>query len=114
MNMDEYRFGVVGVGPIGGIMAAHLAKAGHNVTLIDILEDHLNAIKRNGLSISGFKELNAPFPGENICYSIDEMNKKELDVVFISVLRASAVCPRSSRSICSVCLRSSRSTCSVC
>jgi len=38
--MDKYRFGIVGVGPVGSIMAAHLAKAGHNVTLVDILKEH--------------------------------------------------------------------------
>jgi len=82
---DEYKFGVIGVGPIGGIMAAHLAKAGHNVTLIDILKDHLDEIKRNGLSLTGFKEMNVPFPRENICYSIDETSEKKIDFVFISV-----------------------------
>ena len=82
---DKYRFGVIGVGPIGSIMAAHLAKAGHSVTLIDILKDHLDAIKKNGLTLTGVKDLNASFPKENLCYSIDEMRGKEIDIVFISV-----------------------------
>ena len=87
MNLaDKYnRFGVIGVGPIGGIMAAHLAKAGRDVTLVDILKNHLDEIKRNGLYITGFKEMNVSFPGENLCYSLDEMHEREIDVVFISV-----------------------------
>jgi 2-dehydropantoate 2-reductase len=83
--MDKYRFGIIGVGPIGGIMAAHLAKSGHNVTLIDILKDHLDEIKRNGLTITGLKEMSIPFSKNNLCYSIDEMKSKEIDIVFISV-----------------------------
>jgi len=83
--MDKYRFGIVGVGPVGSIMAAHLAKAGHNVTLVDILSAHMDEIKTNGLSIAGFKEMNVPFSRANLCYGIDEMSGKDVDVVFISV-----------------------------
>lgn len=83
--MEEYRFGVIGVGPIGSIMAAHLAKAGHNVTLVDILKDHLDEIRRSGLTITGFKEMNVSFPGENLCHSIDEIRGREIDAIFISV-----------------------------
>jgi len=83
--MDEYRFGIIGVGPIGSIIAAHLAKAGHSVTLVDILKDHLDEIKRSGLTLTGFKGMNVSFPGENLCYSIDEMRGRKIDVIFISV-----------------------------
>jgi len=83
--LDKYKFGVIGVGPVGSIMAAHLAKAGHNVTLVDILKAHMDEIKKNGLSIAGFKELNVPFSEKNICYGIDEMNDRDIDIVFISV-----------------------------
>jgi len=83
--MDRYKFGVIGVGPVGSIMAVHLAKAGHDVTLVDILKAHMDEIKRNGLSITGFKDLNATFPKDKICYGIDELNGKDIDVIFISV-----------------------------
>lgn len=83
--MHEYRYGIIGVGPIGSIMAAHLAQAGHNVTLIDILKNHLDEIKKNGLILTGFKELKATFPAENFCYSIDEMQGEKIDIIFISI-----------------------------
>lgn len=83
--MDKYNFGIIGMGPIGSIMATHLAKVGHNVTLVDILKDHLDEIKRSGLILTGFKEMRVSFPGENLCYSIDEMRGRNIDVVFISV-----------------------------
>ena len=83
--MDKYRFGIIGAGPVGSIMAAHLAKAGHNVTLIDILKAHMDEIKKNGLSITGLKELDVTFPNDNICYGIDELSGKDLDYLFISV-----------------------------
>lgn len=83
--MDKIKFGIVGAGPVGSIMGAHLAKAGHNVTLVDILKPHLDEIINNGLSITGFKSMKAFFPKKNICYGINEMKDKKLDVVFISV-----------------------------
>jgi len=83
--LDKYKFGIIGVGPVGSIMAAHLAKAGHNVTLVDVLKPHMDEIKKNGLSITGFKEMNASFSEKNLCYGIDELKNKDVDVVFISV-----------------------------
>ena len=83
--MSKHKFGVIGAGPVGSIMAAHLAKAGHDVTLIDILKAHMDEIKKNGLSIAGFKELNVSFPGKNLCCGISEMSDKDIDIVFISV-----------------------------
>ena len=82
--MDQYSFGIIGVGPVGGIMGAHLAKAGHNVTLVDIIKPHMDEIKRSGLSVTGYKEMNVTFPEGNICYGIDELSKN-IDVIFISV-----------------------------
>ena len=83
--MDKYRFGVLGVGPVGGIMAAHLAKAGHDVTLVDILKAHMDEIKKSGLTVTGFKDLNVSFSEKNICYGIDEISNKDIDYLFISV-----------------------------
>lgn len=83
--MVEYKFGVIGVGPIGGIMASHLTNAGQNVILIDILKEHIDEIKRNGLTLTGIKDFNIKIPEENLCYSIDEMQDKEIDFIFLSV-----------------------------
>ena len=83
--MDKYRFGILGVGPVGSIMAAHLVKAGYNVSLVDILKAHMDEIKKNGLTITGFKEMNVSFPERNLCYGIDELNDKNIDILFISV-----------------------------
>ena len=83
--MKDYRIAIVGAGPVGCIMGAHLANAGHHVTLVDILKPHLDEIQRSGLSITGFKELLVPFPEKNLCYHIDDMIGRDLDFVFISV-----------------------------
>jgi 2-dehydropantoate 2-reductase len=44
---------VWGAGAIGGTLGASLARAGHDVTLVDIATDHVDAINANGLRITG-------------------------------------------------------------
>lgn len=83
--MEKYKFGIIGVGPVGSIMAAHLAQAGYDVTLVDILQAHMDEIKHHGLTITGVKELNVRFPPDNICYGIDELQNRDINHLFISV-----------------------------
>ena len=83
--MEKLKIGVIGIGPVGGIMAAHLEKAGHDVTIVDILKAHMDEIKKNGLSVIGVKDMNVRFPAKNICYGIDEISDKKIDYLFISV-----------------------------
>ena len=42
-----------GAGAIGGTLAAYLARAGADVTLVDSAVDHVDAIARRGLSVTG-------------------------------------------------------------
>ena len=83
--VEKFKIGILGVGPTGGILAAHLAQAGHNVVLIDIFKSHMDKIKKNGLKITNLKEFMAQFAKKNICYSIDELQNKQVDTLFIAV-----------------------------
>jgi 2-dehydropantoate 2-reductase len=44
---------VWGAGAIGGTLGAYLARAGHDVTLVDTVSEHVAVINRSGLTISG-------------------------------------------------------------
>ena len=44
---------VWGAGAIGGTLGAHLARAGHEVAFVDSVREHVDAINRNGLRITG-------------------------------------------------------------
>ncbi len=44
---------IVGAGAIGGTLGAYLARAGHDITLVDAAEEHVRAINARGLSIEG-------------------------------------------------------------
>jgi 2-dehydropantoate 2-reductase len=47
------RIGIVGAGAIGSVVGGMLTKAGRDVTLIDQWPDHVTAIRKNGLRLSG-------------------------------------------------------------
>src|SRR5438105_9974841 len=47
------RFLVWGAGAIGGTIGAHLARSGHDVTFVDRVGEHVEAIRSGGLRITG-------------------------------------------------------------
>jgi 2-dehydropantoate 2-reductase len=47
------QFLIWGAGAIGGTVGAYLARAGHEVTLVDRAADHVDAINKGGLKITG-------------------------------------------------------------
>ena len=47
------RFLIWGAGAIGGTLGAYLARAGHDVTFVDNVAEHVDAITRDGLRITG-------------------------------------------------------------
>ena len=56
------RICVIGCGAVGSLFAAHLAKAGETeVWAYDVWKEHVAAIEKNGLRISGAAELTAHF-----------------------------------------------------
>lgn len=80
---SEPKIAIVGVGPVGGILGAHLALAGHYVVLCDIQKPHLDTIRERGLSITGFLEMTARC--ERVAYSASELSTfPEVDTIVIS------------------------------
>ncbi|MEM8971211.1 MAG: 2-dehydropantoate 2-reductase [Pseudomonadota bacterium] len=50
------RIAVVCGGALGGYVSGYLARDGHDLTLIDMWPDHVEAIRKNGLTLSGMTE----------------------------------------------------------
>jgi 2-dehydropantoate 2-reductase len=46
------RIAIVGVGAVGGYTGAHMARAGEDVTFIDMWPAHVDEMKTNGLRIT--------------------------------------------------------------
>jgi 2-dehydropantoate 2-reductase len=75
------RMIVIGTGPIGGIIGGRLARAGHDVTFVDVDKEHVEAIRANGLQVDvpdgAFNvKINIVFPQEI---------KGKFDIGFIAV-----------------------------
>jgi 2-dehydropantoate 2-reductase len=88
---SEPKIAIVGTGPVGGILGAHLARSGHYVVLCDILKDHLDAIKEKGLTITGVSEITAKC--KRLAYSIAELSDFPEINAFVICTKAS-ILPR--------------------
>ena len=42
---------IIGTGPIGGIIGGRLARAGHDLTFVDVDQEHIDAIREKGLQV---------------------------------------------------------------
>jgi 2-dehydropantoate 2-reductase len=81
------QYVVIGIGPIGSILSAHLLKEGIDVTLVDILKERLLAIEKKGLTVKDPKEqISGDFVEypKKYLYSPREIKEKP-DLIFICV-----------------------------
>jgi 2-dehydropantoate 2-reductase len=73
--------GIIGAGPVGGILAAHLSSAGHTVFLVDAWKEHMNRIRTSGLNIIGREDLRTR--PTHLLTSIRDLEDSKLEFVFI-------------------------------
>jgi 2-dehydropantoate 2-reductase len=73
------RIAVLGAGAVGSVYGALLARAGHEVTLIDIAAEHVDAIRRVGLAIAGE---DTPVP---VAASTDPADARDAEAVLVLV-----------------------------
>jgi 2-dehydropantoate 2-reductase len=82
MDKEKPTIGIVGLGPVGSILAAHLAKSGQDVVVEDIVKKLLFTAKEKGLHISGIRELTAKI--DKTASSMSELSKFNPDIIFIA------------------------------
>jgi 2-dehydropantoate 2-reductase len=82
MNERIPKMGIVGLGPVGSILTAHLVKGGVDVVVEDIAKDLLEEISRNGLNITGIRNISANI--DKTVGSLAELMEFDLDVLFIA------------------------------
>jgi len=86
MEETSYRpkkFAVIGAGPVGGIVATFLAKAGYEVTLCDIVPELLAPALDPGIILEGADNLQAKVTRTTT--RIDDLLDDPPDVIFITV-----------------------------
>ncbi len=80
--MEKPTIGIVGLGPVGSILAAHLARGGVDVVVEDIAKEVLAKVKKAGLQVSGIRKLSARI--DKTAGSMAELARFEPDIVFIA------------------------------
>ncbi len=80
------RIAIVGAGAVGGYTGAHMAQAGEDVTFIDPWPEHVEEIKKNGLTITHHQG-EAPFTARPRALHLTEAQhlakEKPVDIAFI-------------------------------
>ena len=86
--MTNPRIAVVGAGAVGGYIGAHLAQAGHDVTMIDPWPEHVETMRTKGLSISGMtpeESLTVKVRAKHITELQDIIKERPIDIAILSV-----------------------------
>jgi len=83
--LSKPKYCVVGVGPVGGILTAHLALKGADVTAVDIFKEHLDRMKERGLKVEGAADIDVKV--NKIFYSLEEAGDagEKFDAIFVCV-----------------------------
>jgi 2-dehydropantoate 2-reductase len=80
---NQLRVGVIGMGPVGSILAAHLLDAGAFVVPCDVDREKIDMIKKGGIRLEHAIQKEAG--AVEGCYSAGDLEKYDLDLVAISV-----------------------------
>jgi len=75
------RIGIIGLGPVGSILAAHLTKNQLEVVVQDAMPNIRSKVRQDGIKISGIIEFKAKI--DKIAESIPELARFGTEVVFI-------------------------------
>jgi 2-dehydropantoate 2-reductase len=79
----QLRIGIIGGGPAGLTLAAHLIEAGAMVVVCDLITEKIDVIKKSGIKLT--KTINKHVSINHVCCTISELGDYDLDVIVISV-----------------------------
>jgi 2-dehydropantoate 2-reductase len=84
-NIDpkKHKIGLIGLGPVGLILAVHLKEAGCEVSICDLDKEKMNLIRKSGVKLNGKIEKTTYF--NNTYTSINELGSQDLDILISAV-----------------------------
>lgn len=77
------KIAIVGAGPVGAVLAAFLARGGHDVVLCDVRQELVEPAAGPGIIIEGEESFQQPVSG--VCTSVDDLAAHDPDVIFLTV-----------------------------
>lgn len=82
--MPNHNIGIIGAGPVGSIMSAYLARNNENIFLVDIKEELVSAINKNGITVTGEGD-NFQTRVKGTSYSPAGLARYDVDLIFVAV-----------------------------
>jgi len=80
---ERKRIGIIGLGPIGQIIAVQLNNGENEIILYDIDSEKVKQISNNGIKLTGVFEMNASF--NNVDDNIDDFLSHKPEIIIISI-----------------------------
>lgn len=82
MDAKKYKIGIVGLGPVGMILAQHLSDAGCNIAVCDVIQEKIELIKSEGIILSG--AINKTSKLEEVYGSLKDLLLSNIDILICS------------------------------
>lgn len=79
MNTQKYTIGIVGLGPVGMILAVHFKQGGCKLILCDTNKEKVKSIKEDGIKLIGAIEKHSYF--DTVVDSVEEMLDEGIDLL---------------------------------
>lgn len=82
-NNNKLRVGIIGTGPVGSTLAAHLKEAGAMVIPCDVFPEKIDAIKSKGIRLTHTIEKQVKI--DHACYTVQELGMHDPELIIIAV-----------------------------
>ncbi len=79
MDSKKYKIGIVGLGPVGLMIAHHLDEAGCEIVICDVIKEKVELIKKEGIILEGI--MNKKSKHKNVFTSLKEVLNSGIDIL---------------------------------
>jgi 2-dehydropantoate 2-reductase len=83
MSENNYKIGIIGLGPIGQTLSVHFEQAGLEVAVTDLDREKLNLVRKDGIELVGRIEKKSYL--KYVCYSVEEILEYDFDILICAV-----------------------------
>ncbi|MDQ1265665.1 MAG: 2-dehydropantoate 2-reductase [Bacteroidota bacterium] len=83
MDTQKFKIGIVGLGPVGLMLAAHLQEAGCDLYICDMIKEKMNLIRNEGIQLVGRMDKSCFVP--HAFSSFHELLNEKVDILVCAV-----------------------------
>jgi len=83
MDPKKYKIGIIGLGPVGLVLAVHLQEAGCEVLICDVDKKKINLIRSEGIELTGKVSKSTFF--KRVYSTLSELLEQDIDILISAV-----------------------------